>query len=319
MSVREKWRTNCAGPWPLFVQASETCAAQDSEGERVWTAREGAPVALPSICPHRGMPLAGCEVEGGQAICPYHGMRLGPIAGSPMFRFRGFDWAGERNAAVEYLEAQIRGQPWMREVFRLEGSAAAPPILCLENFLDASHTPHVHPGMIRKAGQEQWQKAMGTAREWGFEIQYEESGVQSGWLGKLAEPPRSASYGRYLHPFGAQVDYVGLDGKSYFRATAFMRPTRTGTQVLVVVESSLQRMGQGFLTPIRFLTRGLFAKVLGQDTDALNRSWRGIEEKGWGPADLAVRTEDLAWPWMRRWMEGNPPAPGETFEGKVFA
>ena len=317
--MNEKWKTNSEGPWPLFVQAGETRAAQDTQGERVWTERDGTPIALPSICPHRGMPLGGCEVKEGHAICPYHGLRLAPIPGDPMFRFRGFDWAGQRNAAVEYLENQILQQPWMREVFRLRGSASAPPILCLENFLDASHTPHVHPGMVRQAGQEKWQKATGRAQEWGFEIEYEETGAQSGWLGRLAEPPRSASYGRYLHPFAAQVDYAGLNGRSYFRATAFMRPTRNGTEVLVVVESSLRRMGSGLLRPMRLLTRKLFAKVLQQDIDALNRSWSGIEAEGWGPADLAVRSEDLAWPWMRRWLEGSPPAPGETFEGKVFA
>lgn len=315
--MKENWGTNLPGPWPLFVQAEESSSVGDTD--RVWTARNGVPVALPPICPHRGMPLAGCRVEEGQAICPYHGMRVGPIGGASMFRSRGFDWAGEPNAAIGYLETQVQGQPWMHEVFRLQGSASAPPILCLENFLDASHTPHVHPGMIRKAGQEKWQKATGTAREWGFEIEYEEFGVQSGWLGRLAEPPRSASFGRYLHPFGAQVDYVGLDGKSYFRATAYMRPVRNGTDVLVIVESSLRRMGQGLLLPVRFLTRRLFAQVLRQDTEALNQSWRGIQEKGWGPNDLAVRPEDLAWPWMRRWAEGNPPKAGETFEGKVYA
>lgn len=317
--MKEKWGTNSSGPWPLFVRAEETSSAGEPEGDRVWTARNGVPVALPSICPHRGMPLGGCRVEEGNAICPYHGLRLAPIFSVPMFRSRGFDWAGERNAAVGYLETQVRQQPWMHEVFRLQGIASAPPILCLENFLDASHTPHVHPGTIRQAGREKWQKATGIAREWGFEIEYEESGVQSGWLGRLAEPARSASYGRYLHPFGAQVDYVGLDGKSYFRATAYMRPARDGTHVLVIVESSLRRMGQGLLLPMRFLTRRLFAKVLKQDTDALDKSWGGIQAMGWGPENLAVRAEDLAWPWMRKWMEGNPPKVGETFEGKVYA
>ena len=52
---------------------------------------------------------------------------------------------------------------------------------------------------------------------------------------------------------------------------------------------------------------------------ALDRAWRGISAKGWGPDDLQVSSQDLAWPWMRRWMNDRPPAPGDSFEGKVLA
>jgi hypothetical protein len=321
MTVREKWKSKIAGPWPLFGLADEKWASHVAGPDRdwTWTARGGVPISLPSVCPHRGMPLAHCRVEAGQAVCPYHGLRLAPLQDDPMFRFMAFDWAGEQNSAVRYLAAQAQDQPWMKEVFRLEGASSAPLILCLENFLDATHTAHIHPKMVRQAGSEKWIKARGVARDWGFEIEYEENGVQSGWLGRMGEPPRSTSFGRYLHPCAAQVDYLGLDGKSYFRATAFMRPKDEGTQILVVVESSLWRMGLGPLQPFALVTKALFAKVLHQDIEALDRAWRGIAAKGWGPDDLLVRSEDLAWPWMCRWMNQNPPKPGEIFAGQVLA
>lgn len=321
MNVHELWRTPGAGPWPLFATASETQASHEAGADREWTwgAQDGKPLSLPTVCPHRGMPLAGCRVDAGVAICPYHGLRVRAREDDPMFRARGFDWAGVPNRAVASLESQAREQPWMREVFRLEGRSSAPLLLCLENFLDATHTAHVHPHMVRQAGREKWIEATGVAHDWGFEIEYQEEGKQSGWLGRLGEPPRSTSFGRYLHPFAAQVDYVGLDAKSYFRATAFMRPDPAGTKVLVVVESSLWRMGLGPLRPLSVLTRAMFAKVLRQDRQALDRSWAGIVAAARGPDDLAVRSQDLAWPWMRRWMRGDPPPAGETFTGRVLA
>ncbi len=321
MNTRAKWKHDSKGPWPLFSLASETRASSAVGADRDWTwsAREGVPFALPSVCPHRGMPLAGCRVEDGSAVCPYHGHKSGPLEDDPMFRFQGADWAGSRNSAIDFLASQAESQPWMREVFRLEGRSTAPLILCLENFLDATHTAHVHPKMVRQAGREKWIKARGTAHAWGFEIEYFEEGVQSGWLGRMGEPPRQSAFGRYLHPFAAQVDYVGLDGKSYFRATAFMRPDRDGTRVLVAVQSRLWRMGLGPLRSLSLVTRALFAKVLGQDIAALDRAWAGLESKDWGPDDLRIDAQDLAWPWMRRWMNHQPPSPGETFEGKVRA
>lgn len=321
MNLHEKWRPDPAGPWPLFTAAQETRASHEAGPDRdwTWTLQQGGPVALPSVCPHRGMPLAQCEVEDGVAICPYHGMRLAALPAEPMFRARGFDWVGRPNGAIAFLASQSQEQSWMKEVFRLQGHSAAPLILCLENFLDATHTPHVHPKLVRQVGREKWIKATGLTRSWGFEIEYEEAGVQSGWLGRFGEPPRSKSLGRYLHPFAAQVDYLGLDGRSYFRATAFMRPDSTGTKVHVVVESSLWRMGLGPLRPLSWLTKAMFSKVLQQDIDVLDRSWSGIRARGWEPGEVHVRSQDLAWPWLRRWMSQDPPPPDETFESEVLA
>lgn len=321
MNTREKWKPDITGPWPLFSLADEKCASHESGPDRDWTwsVRNGIPFSLPSVCPHRGMPLAACRVEEGHAICPYHGLKLAPLPDAPMFRFNGFDWAGQRNSGIDFLSSQTEDQPWMKEVFRLQGRTSAPLILCLENFLDATHTAHVHPKMVRQAGREKWIKAKGVARDWGFEIEYADDDVQSGWLARMGEPLRLTSFGRYLHPCAAQVDYVGLDGKSYFRATAFMRPDQDGTKILVVVKSRLWRMGLGPLRPFSLVTKALFAKVLRQDIDALDRAWRGIGAKSWGPDDLQVNPQDLAWPWMRRWMNQCPPEPGESFEGKVLA
>jgi hypothetical protein len=78
-------------------------------------------------------------------------------------------------------------------------------------------------------------------------------------------------------------------------------------------------MGLGPLRPVGLITKAMFAKVLQQDIDALDLSWAGIVAQGWGPGDLHIRAQDLAWPWMHRWMNQNPPPSGETFEGKVLA
>lgn len=321
MNTREKWKTDIAGPWPLFSLADEKRVSHVAGSDRDWTwsARGGVPFALPPVCPHRGMPLAGCRVEDGRAVCPYHGLKIGEIPNAPMFRFKGFDWAGQKNSAIDFLSAQTEGQPWMKEVFRLRGRTAAPLILCLENFLDATHTAHVHPKMVRQAGREKWIKAKGVSRDWGFEIEYVDDAVQSGWLARMGEPPRMTSFGRYLHPYAAQVDYVGMDGKSYFRATAYMRPARDGTEIRVIVESRLWRMGLGPLFPLRLGTRALFAKVLKQDIAVLDRAWQGIQSKSWGPDDLQTGSQDLAWRWMRRWMNHDAPDLGECFEGEVLA
>lgn len=321
MNTREKWKLDIAGPWPLFSRADEKSVSHEvgPDCDWTWSVRDGVPFAFPSVCQHRGMPLANCRVKDGHAICSYHGQKIAPLQNASMFRFNGFDWIGQRNRAIEFLSSQSENQPWLKEVCRLQGCSSAPLILCLENFLDATHTAHVHPKLVREAGCEKWIKARGVAWDWGFEIEYTETDVQSGWLARMGEPPRLTSFGRYLHPCAAQVDYVGLNGRSYFQATAFMRPGQDGTEVLVVVKSSLRRMGLGRLNPIRFVTKALFAKVLRQDIDALDRAWSGIVKMGWAPDDLRVSSQDLAWPWMRRWMNQCPPEPGENFDGSVLA
>lgn len=321
MSIDDPWLSKGSGPWPLLTAADGESAAhcQNLDKGRTWFAREGIPMALPPVCPHRGMPLAGCRIENGLAVCPYHGMRLAPVEDEPMFRFKGFDWTGQRNAGVDYLAAQSESQPWMREVFRICGHTSAPLVLSLENFLDATHTAHVHPGMVRREGHEKWIKARGATHPWGFEIEYMEEAKQSGWLGRLTEPPRLTSFGRYIHPFAAQVDYVGLDRKTYFRATAYMNPTSSGTEVMAIVESRLWRMGLGPLLPMRWLTKNLFGKVLQQDIGVLERAWQGITDQGLSPSDLQCRSQDLAWPWLLKWMDPSPPAAGQVFEGAVKA
>lgn len=71
-AIRQKW-LKCKRAMPEFPLRPY--------GKRVvsWmedleTAHEGARLKCGKVCPHRGMPLAGCPVNDGIVVCPAHGL-----------------------------------------------------------------------------------------------------------------------------------------------------------------------------------------------------------------------------------------------------
>ena len=128
----------------------------------------GQAVAWKDLCPHRGSRLSLGTVQGGTLACPYHGWRYAPDGQcvrvpsdpnvAPPSRARattyrveehyGFVWVslGEPTHGVPPFAEW--SQPGFRKIPAGPYYMRANAFRALENFIDATHFPFVHPGVL---------------------------------------------------------------------------------------------------------------------------------------------------------------------------
>ncbi|HJU99685.1 MAG TPA: aromatic ring-hydroxylating dioxygenase subunit alpha [Burkholderiaceae bacterium] len=138
-------------------------------GEKVvlWRSADGKINAWKDFCAHRGAPLSLGKVKNCKIVCPYHGWHFDDagqcvhvpahpeqtppgksvVQGYLATEQYGFIWVS--------LGAPAAGVPrlphWDNAEFRKVAAGPyhyrANALRCLDNFMDASHFPHVHPGV----------------------------------------------------------------------------------------------------------------------------------------------------------------------------
>jgi phenylpropionate dioxygenase-like ring-hydroxylating dioxygenase large terminal subunit len=163
-----------AGLWHPVASGAEVGAAPVAarllERELVlWRAPAAGVQAWADRCPHRGTRLSLGRIVAGRLECAYHGWQFGAggacgaIPALPEFT------PGPAHAAQAYEAAEAHGVVWVR----LERSAAPLPAIdavprrwivsgphdvatsaprVVENFLDMSHFPFVHEGLLGDRG-----------------------------------------------------------------------------------------------------------------------------------------------------------------------
>lgn len=167
--LRNAWY--CAA---LSEEVGEAPFARRILDEPVLIARdtEGAARAMSDMCPHRFAPLHKGIREGDSIECPYHGLRfdLGgrcvhnphgsgriPAAANlhayPIVERQGviWLWPGDPAAADESLIVDLRLIP--RDGAPIAGhlDMAVDYRLVIDNLLDLSHAPYIHPGTLAPA------------------------------------------------------------------------------------------------------------------------------------------------------------------------
>jgi phenylpropionate dioxygenase-like ring-hydroxylating dioxygenase large terminal subunit len=193
---------------------------------------DGRPVVLEDRCPHRNIPLSQGQLEGQSIRCAYHGWRFDSTGACveipglvdqrfpPSARVRtyssleadGLIWVslGE-NATTQPL---VSSSPvFTRDpcTFRWTFDIEAPLLDTIENFLDPAHTHFVHGGLVRSEGSRAPVQALIRSIPGGVEAKYTGEERQSGFISRALGANVGHSFGRFLWPSTAQLEYRNPD------------------------------------------------------------------------------------------------------------
>lgn len=260
----------------------------------------GKTAALLDRCPHRNAPLSSGKVEKGQIQCPYHGWRFSTegkctaqpgtapdspeLCGVQVFdthEAHGLIWC--RLESNKHHEDAPQLPPWWSDShytkFTWVDNIDAEFVDAMENLLDATHTPFVHAGLVRSSSGAQSFRATVRARADCAEAEYADEGKQAGWISQIFERDRASSFGRYLPPSIAELEYTSRRGTEFVLNCHFTPETSTSVRIYSTffirrtkVPALLKRI---VLTPF-------FRRVLKQDREILRLQQQNIRNFG-GP------------------------------------
>lgn len=133
----------------------------------LWRSSANELQAWNDYCAHRGVPLSLGKCKDGKIVCPYHGWHFDshgkcvhvpahpeqqPPSGMAVKRFLvteryGYIWVSLGSPSADVPRLPEWDSAEYRKVAAGPYTYAANALRCLDNFMDASHFPHVHPGV----------------------------------------------------------------------------------------------------------------------------------------------------------------------------
>jgi phenylpropionate dioxygenase-like ring-hydroxylating dioxygenase large terminal subunit len=268
-------------------------------------------------CPHRNAPLSLGRVRRGVLTCPYHGWRFGNdgrcvaapglCAGDPpdvalrcwrVQEFDGWIWV----AAPQFNSVQGMYRPKLAdnalyESFKLTAALESTLSDAIENLLDATHTPFVHAGLVRSDKAKQSFTAVVRRSNDLIEAEYRGEKRQHGLISRLFEPEREVSFGRFIPPFTAELEYRS-PARTELLVVSHFTPADAGkTNVFVKIYLPKGRL----LNWLRLaVARILFGRVLKQDSKILASQSRNIAR--FGKQSYTFWQADLLRPWIDAWL-----------------
>ncbi|HEY2686699.1 MAG TPA: aromatic ring-hydroxylating dioxygenase subunit alpha [Steroidobacteraceae bacterium] len=272
-------------------------------------------LAFEDRCPHRGVPLSLGRMGREGLRCAYHGWSFGAdgycrhVPGAsdskmganvrvPMFPVRerdGLVWISAKQSNPMPLRATAMDPAHRRFVGQLKWRA---PILdAQENFLDALHTPFVHPGIVRGEAERTPVTVVVQKTKDGFVIDYSGQPRQSGWFYRLFESPRASERAYFSGMSMAQLEYRYRSGWSAWISLYFTPETATSTHVFSTLHVA-GRWAPAFL--IRLLVWPLLQRVGRQDQFLLEQqesSRRHFPDRHYVVTELDVARSHLETAW----------------------
>lgn len=243
-------------------------------------------------CPHRNIALSKGWVKGQVLVCPYHGWEFdteGICQNVPGLTDEQPQKA--RNAFV-YPVVEQDGMVWVYP--SLETPVSQPPRFeflheagythfvaertlpvalpdALENFLDATHTHFVHSGLIRSEGKRKTVNITVQREADRAQAEYTDEGTQSGVISRLFGGGVDKSFGRYIFPSTAQLEYrAGAQTKMMINL-CFTPETETSQRLYAVVVGR----GPAIFKPVIQL---LFLQAYQQDKHILDMQRENLEK-----------------------------------------
>ncbi|WP_425618117.1 Rieske 2Fe-2S domain-containing protein [Anatilimnocola sp. NA78] len=275
-------------------------------------------------CPHRNAPLSLGQVERGELTCPYHGWRFGSdgrcvaapglCAGDPpdvtlrCWQAHEFDgWIWVATPAMSLTQRMYRsrlGDNAGYESFNMAAVLESTLPDAIENLLDATHTPFVHAGLVRSAKSKQSFTAVVRRSNDLVEAEYRGEKRQHGLISRLFEPEREVSFGRFIPPFTAELEYRSPT-RTELLVVAHFTPADAG-KINVFVKVYLPKGRLPSLLRLA-IARYFFSRVLKQDSEILASQSRNIAR--FGKQAYTCWQADLLRPWIDAWLrDGEFPA-----------
>jgi phenylpropionate dioxygenase-like ring-hydroxylating dioxygenase large terminal subunit len=247
---RDRWfplaRSDKVGPIPIAVLAF---------GRPFALVRDPAlgVLAFEDRCPHRGAPLSLGRLSSLGLTCAYHGWTFGAdghcrslpggIAGQPDTDIRVQVFPVHERDGLIWISAKD-SNPLPRRALELDPTRRrllgqfnwhAPILEAQENFLDALHTPFIHPGIVRKHPQRAAVRVLLQRTEDGFMVDYSGQPRQTGWLYRLFESPRTSERAYFSGLSMAQLEYRYQSGWVLWISLYFTPETATSTHVFATL------------------------------------------------------------------------------------
>lgn len=275
---------------------------------------------LENRCPHRHAPLSLGQVKQGEIECPYHGWRFnskGQCTSVPGLD----DFHVSRKCIVPtYQTMEYMGMIWIcashwkqepslvavdsysqHDVFAMSDTVHCTIAQAAENFLDACHTHFIHAGWLRNDEHRQVVEARVEKIPFGVQACYKNESKQAGWVSKLFERDRGQSWGRFILPGVAQIEYHSSTGLSLL-ISAWFTPKCDG-QLYVHAQIVTPR---GWLPAWvkRVILKRIFYVILKQDKDILHAVTHNQLKFRQNPAECLSTPLDLLAPYIQQLLAG---------------
>lgn len=247
--------------------------------------------ALVDRCPHRGAALSAGRVREGTLECPYHGWRFDgqgqcrhiPGRCSPpnkgqnaksveVSEFAEFVWLGPEDALTPYLSPFLTESHYDR--FHWDLTLQGDLLNVVENFLDATHTHHVHGGLIRSDGPRSEVRVEVRCVGESCQATYYGEEKASGLISRLFEGQRHTSTGRFSLPAVAEIEYTSKE-RVEFGMAAYLAPSEPGAFRVQVTVATPKGMIPGSIKQL--VLSPFLKKALQQDRDILDLQRENLE------------------------------------------